>query len=82
MPISLLHRKSDYSRQQISKAMFTLYILDSSLVARHYLLIHCPREVWERERARERVLGEYLSVTQQLMVKSRNYQAENAWELG
>ena len=38
-------------------------ILDSSLVARRYLLIHCPREVWEIERARERVLGEYLSVT-------------------
>ena len=54
MPISLLHRKSDYSRQQISKAMFTLYILDSSLVARRYLLIHCPRKVWERAGERTR----------------------------
>ena len=37
--------------------------VDFSLVPRRSLLIRCPREVWERVS-----LGEYLSVTSQLMV--------------
>ena len=44
--------------------------VDFSLVPRRSLLIRCLREVWERVS-----LGEYLSVTSQLMV------AENAWGL-
>ena len=43
----------------------------NSLVPRRSLLIRCPRE-----------LDEYLSVTSQLMVESRNDRAENAWGLG
>ena len=46
-----------------------------SLVPRRSLLILCLREVWERA-------GEYLSVTSQLMVESRNGRAENASGLG
>ena len=46
-----------------------------SLVPRRSLLICSPRKVWERA-------DEYLSVTSQLMVESRNDRAENAWELG
>ena len=42
----------------------------NSLVPRYSLLIRCPRE-----------LDEYLSVTSQLMVESRNDRAENAWGL-
>ena len=47
----------------------------TSLVPRRYVLIRCPREVWERA-------GEYLSVTSQLLVESRNDRTENAWGLG
>ena len=42
-------------------------------------MIRCPPKSG-REGAR--VLGEYLSVTSQLMVESRNDRAENAWGLG
>ena len=45
------------------------------LVPRRSVLICCPREVWERA-------GEYLSVTSQLMVESRNDRTENARGLG
>ena len=49
--------------------------VDFSLVPRRSLLIRCLREVWERVS-----LGEYLSVTSQLMV-ARKDRAENAWGL-
>ena len=50
-------------------------------------MLRCPREVLETLRMlitffRPEVLGEYLSVTSQIMVESRNDQAENAWGLG
>jgi len=47
----------------------------SRLAPRRSLFIRCPREVWER-------VGEYLSVTSQLKVESRNDRAENTWGLG
>ena len=47
---------------------------------RRSLLIRCLREVWKRAGERTR-LGEYLSVTSQVMVESRNDRAENAWGL-
>ena len=53
--------------------------LKLSLVPKRSLLIRCPCEVWERERRED---GEYLSVTSQLMVESRNDRAKNAWGLG
>ena len=62
-------------------------ILRPSLVPSRSLLLRCSREVWETLRMlikffRPEVLGEYLSVTSQLMVESRNDPAENAWGLG
>ena len=47
---------------------------------RSLLIVVRAKSGWER--ARERVLGGYLSVTSQLMVESRNDRAENAWGLG
>ena len=63
-----------YLEQDLWYLKIPKYIV-SSLVPRRSLLIRCLREVWERA-------GEYLSVTSQLMVESRNDRAENAWGLG
>ena len=54
-----------------------------NLVPRLSPLIRCRREVWDWIAGEEKaVLGEYLSMTSQLMVESRNDRAENACGLG
>ena len=64
---------------RLEKKMYRKY----NLVPRRSPLIRCPREVWDWIAGEEKaVLGEYLSVTSQLMVESRNDRAENASGLG
>ena len=66
------------SQQLNSKNTGTVVLLfKTNLVPRRSLLPRCLGEVW-KERARERVLSKYLSVTSQLTVESRIDRAENA----
>ena len=68
-----LRRKWDETRIRVAYSTLDLGWL--SLVPRRSLLICSPCKVWERA-------DEYLSVTSQLMVESRNDRAENAGGLG
>ena len=66
-PTFLIELRQDYLQQALTYQFFLRAWVSVSLVPRRSLLIRCLREV---------------SVTSQLIVESRNDQAENAWGLG